>query len=248
MYTFSFNGRSLLDFGAVMRQRPTYNIAVRDINLSALPYRSGDEINDSGRYKNISFSIPIRTIPPLCALEPSEFSRTLSDWLIPGNGNTYRIYRDTYNLGFYRKAVITDIDPVVAVKRDVLETKITFNADPFLYSDAGLTPVVFTADNTYTVSESLTNPFTRESLPIIKITGSGDFSCIFGGHAIIANDVEGGIVFDSPRQEIYDLTGAACNGLVSTIKLPVLMPGANQVYVTSEAAFSVEVTPNWRRL
>lgn len=247
-HTFSFDGRSLIDFGGLIRQRPRYVIAVPDIEFEGAPWKSGDRIIDNHKFKNVEFRVPIRAMAPFCKMTLAEFSQHLTEWLLAVDRTDYHIYRDTYTPGYYRKVIPTQIDEVIQEKRGVYETTITFNADPFLYSDRGMLPVTFTSNAEFEVRKTILNPEKWESLPRIKITGGGDFSCVFGDQSIIFADVTTGVIIDKTSETICDLSGNPANDIAYTLKLPKFTTGSNSVVVTGESAFVVEIVPNWRRL
>ena len=110
-HTFSFQGQKLSDFGALIAQRPTYPMAVASVELKEIPSRTGDVILNKSRIKNISFEIPIRFVPMACDSDIEKVANKLSDWLY---GTDYGEYRDTYHPGYYRRAIVTAIDDVIA--------------------------------------------------------------------------------------------------------------------------------------
>lgn len=249
-HTFSIDGRSLIDLGAVIRKHPFHVIALRDIDMEEIHYKSGDVLVDNGRYKNIELKIPIRTIPALCDLSLQDFTYRLSAWLFSGVPE-YKIYRDTYNPGYFRKGVVTSISEVSAVYRGVYECEITIKCDPFLYSDMGAETTRYSAEKdngTYIVDKKIYNPEQWESPPIITITGQGDFYCNISGQGIIATGVEAAITFDKIAENVYDNAGNNYNSHVSTLRLPTLKPGNNIIHIESSNHFFLEITPNWRRL
>ena len=242
-HTFEFNGKKLSELGAVIAQRPKIVIATHDIKLTEIPFLSGDIVTDGKRYKNISYKYNIRAVPTYCNMTVDEFSKRLAEWLDTG---TYSIYRDTYNAGYFRYAIVTKIDTIEAVFKDVYETSITFSFAPFMYSDDGIKKINLSSANN-SVTYALTNPEQWESLPVIKITGSGNFTATINGVQMTLTGVNNYIVIDKPNEDVYD-GGGSCNNKISALKLPSFSPGQNSVVISSNNSFSVEITPNWRRL
>lgn len=242
-HTFSFNGQELSDFGAVIAQRPKYIIAVRDIELSEMPYHSGDAIIDKGRYKNITYKIPIRAVPYFCNLSVREFAYKLSEWL---DTKKYGMYRDTYNPGYFRFGIVTQISEVEAVQKDVYQATIDINFHPFLYRDSGAATKTYTSSNN-SVTATLINPEKWDSEPVIKIIGSGDFTVIIGDVTLALTGVNGYIIIDKENEDVYDSSGS-CNEKLSALSLPYLKAGTNNISIVGNSSFSVEITPNWRRL
>lgn len=244
-HTFYFNGHFLYELGAVIAQPPTHITSMRDINFESIPGRSGDSIVDNGRYENKTLSFPIRAVPTFCDLSLQDFKYKLAEWLQVGDC-TYKEYRDTYNPGYYRKGIVTEIEKTVAVKRDVYETTITFNFDPFLYSREGLTEIAVNSNN-YTI----TNREKWDAEPIIKVNGNGLFTITVNTDVIEITLDGTEITIDKPNEDVYyTSTGISCNDKIDAVRLPILKPGANEItYSTgSGTGFTMKIIPNWRRL
>ena len=241
-HDFSFNGFKLSELGAVIRQRPTHIISLPSLDFVEKPFKSGDEIINYGRYKNLSYKIPIRALPSFCDLILEEFTKKLSEWLVT---EEYGIYRDTYNRGYFRYGIVSEISEVIGVEEDVYETEITFNFQPFLYSDEGQNLLTYSSTNN-SINLTLINPETVPSEPVIKITGSGNFVMTINGKNIYLTGVENYIVIDKKREDVYDSNGS-CNGKINAVELPFLTAGENTISITGGSAFTAEITPNWRR-
>ena len=253
-HTFYFNGHFLYELGAVIAQPPTHITSMRDINFESIPGRSGDSIVDNGRYTNKTLRFPIRAVPAFCSLSLQEFKYELTEWL-QADDYTYKEYRDTYNPGYFRKGIVTEIEQTVAVKYDVYETAITFNFAPFLYNDNGLNKVVYNStknavDAVDEVEATLENPEMWDSEPVIRIIGNGSFSCLIGDVTFGINNVVDEITIDKPNENVYDKDGVPCNDKITAIKLPSLLSGTNVIRVigVGDTEFTLEIIPNWRRL
>ena len=55
------------------------------------------------------------------------------------------------------------------------------------------------------------------------------------------------IIIDKPNEDVYD-SGGSCNDKLSGLYLPTLKAGENNITITGNNSFSVDITPNWRRL
>lgn len=248
LHTFYFNGHFLYELGAVITQPPTLITPKRDIEFFSIPGKSGNSIIDNGRYENKTLRFPIRAVPTFCNLSLQDFKYKLSDWLQVGDYN-YKEYRDTYNPGYFRKGVVTEIEETVAVERDVYETAVTFNFDPFLYNDAGLQTVTYT--NLISAPAYLTNLEQWESEPIIKVSGNGMFTVTISGNSftITLESSDGEITIDKPNENVYDSDGNDCNDKINAKKLPYLKAGQNKISVIGTGDnFTLKIIPNWRRL
>lgn len=245
LHTFYYNGHFLHELGAVITQPPTLITPKRDIEFFSIPGKSGDSVIDNARFENKTFRLPIRAVPTFCDLPLQDFKYKLSDWLQAGDCS-YKEYRDTYNPGYYRKGIVTEIEETVAVKRDVYETTITFNFDPFLYSREGLTEIAVNSNN-YTI-------YNREnwsSEPIIKLNGNGLFTVSINAESFNITLDGTQITVDKPNENVYyTTTKVDCNDKYSANIIPELKPGVNTIAVETENGtnFSMSIIPNWRRL
>ena len=242
-HDFSFNGSKLSELGAVIRQRPTHIISLPSLSFVEKPCKSGDEIITYSRYNNISYKIPIRALPVFCDLTLEEFTRKLAEWLVTEN---YGIYRDTYNSGYFRYGIVSEISEIIGIEEDVYECEITLNFQPFLYSDEGQNLLTYSSTNN-SINLTLINPEVVPSEPIIKITGSGNFTLTINGKNIYLTNVENFIIIDKSKEDVYDNSGS-CNGKINAVELPIFKTGTNTIAVTGNNAFTLEITPNWRRL
>lgn len=249
MHTFEFDGKSLSDLGAVIVQRPTLYTPKKDLEFVKLPGKSGDIILDNQRYDNVNFTLPIRSIPAFCKYGSKEFAYKLSDWLITDG---YKVYRDSYNPGYYRKAVVTEISKTVCKFYDVFETNITFNCYPFLFSDRGEITVEKSSSGG-SVNFVLINSEFIDSAPIIQIvplSSSIEVTVTIGQSTVITDEIASAITIDSEEKAIYyTATKNPCNDVVSCLYLPKLTPGENQLVVSgrNNDSFMVKVVPKWRR-
>jgi phage-related protein len=100
-----------------------------------------------------------------------------------------------------------------------------------------------------TSGQSVTNPGTVASLPIIKVEGSGDITLTVGGLAVELNDIVDGIIIDCTLPDCFNLTKTALindklTGAIESIRLPV---GSSSIHWTGSVT-KVTITPNWRWL
>ncbi len=250
-HTFSFGDCRLAELGAVIRQRPTHVVAVPDIVFVTTPYHSGDSLLNNGRFNNISLKIPIRTLPALCDKTLQEFEYSLTEWLLSDAGN-YKKYRDTYNPSYYRIGAVESIDDVVAVKKNVYETTVTINCKPFMYSDFGEIPIIRSTSGN-TIELSLVNPERWDSSPNIKIIGGA------GSYTFDVNDItfsatmdsSGEFTIDKENENVYDENHVSINNKTTGIEIPYFRGGTNEISIirsNGTGAWTVEITPKWRRL
>lgn len=246
--TFSYDGRYLSDLGAVIKQKPRQIFSLPDFNLVEIPHRSGDEIEDNSRYKNIEFKIPIIALPAFCSMTREEFARALSEWLLGGK-REYKLYRDTYNNGYFRYGIVTNIEPVEEVERGVYETEIEISFKPFMYSDIGLIPMEFERSSN-SLEITVMNPEPCEAEPVITITGTGTFTISINNSPNVTVISRGGFVIDKPNEDVYKLNHVSCNNNVTGLLLPHLYVGSNLISIdrsSGSGSWTAKIVPNWRR-
>lgn len=247
MHDFVFNGQRLSDFGACIVELPHYSIAMRDLSFNSVLGRSGDIITDNNRYKNVELSYKISSIPNN-RMTAQGFIYRLTQWLV--SSHEYGILKDTYNTGYFRKAVVTSIETPTATLGGIVSTSVTFNCEPFLYNDTGAEKLIYTT-TAGTITANLHNPEQWSSAPIIRIIGSGDYSVAVSNQTSFSiSSVIDEITIDKMNEDVYDKNGKSCNDKITCLKLPEFLPGNSNVTIssTSNSTFTVEITPNWRRL
>lgn len=88
-----FRGRRLSDFGAVISDTPSYTVAVRELDFTSVPGKSGDIITDKKRFKNMSISYKISHVPTWDDMDEQSFVDVLTEWLLADYD--YCILRDS---------------------------------------------------------------------------------------------------------------------------------------------------------
>lgn len=247
--TFSYDGRTLAEFGAVISDIPRYEIALRDFESVSVPGKSGDILLDHKRFKNIQKQYKIAHIPTFSDLTDDEFMAAITAWLLPSG--TYKEFRDSFNPGYFLRAVCTSVSSAMVELTGATTCTVTFNCEPFWRSDSGSVPVSL-QDSSGTVTWYYHNPEAFSAEPVIKIEGNGDFQLTVTGGGqtslIQLTDVTDGIIIDKQAENVTTLTGADANGHISTPFLPLLGTGDGMVRVSSTDSFTLTITPNWRRL
>lgn len=249
LHTFEFNNKKLSDIGAVLMENPHYTLSVKELDFTALPGKSGDIITDKNRFKNSSISYKVSSMPLFCSYDEQEFVYVLSEWLL--TSYDYKILRDTYNPGYFRKAICTDIANPTVEASGVVWTTVTFNCDPFRYSYLGLQSVTFHSNSNFRIENvTFRNPEKWESEPIIEIipSSSATMSLKINDVSVAVEQIDKTIIIDVPNRNVYDTQNKACNELITAPKLPFLLPGNNEITASGTGGFSVKITPNWRRL
>lgn len=248
MRDFTYNGVTLSSFGGRILQKPSHTVARRNIDRVKIYGQSGDEIIDNESYDNVDFSLKVCFLPHLTAYTAQELSQRVINWLAPLQ-NSYYVYRDTYNPGYFTKAVLTNFDEVVRELLTLLTATLKFTRVPFWYADSGSTSVTFT-DQGYFV-----NPEIYSAEPIFDLIYTGDLTNITL-HLLIGNkaiDVPMGSsaslshqILDGVAKQHYHVDNGA-KIYISDLLPPDLQPGSNIISL-SHSTVTCTLTPNWRRL
>lgn len=241
-----FRGRRLSDFGAVISDTPSYTVAVRELDFTSVPGKSGDIITDKKRFKNMSISYKISHVPTWDDMDEQSFVDVLTEWLLADYD--YCILRDSMYPGYFRRAVCTGISKCDSPCIGVVTATVTFNCMPFWYSDSGTVAVTKSSANNQ-ISMTIRNREKWESEPVIRIIGSGNFTCNIAGVSFEITDVTDEITIDKPQENVYNSSGSPCNDKISAISLPSFAAGDNNITIMNlEHDFVIEIIPNWRRL
>lgn len=259
MRDFTYNGVTLSSFGGRILQKPSHTVARRNIDRVKIYGQSGDEIIDNESYDNVDFSLKVCFLPHLTPYSAQELSQRVINWLAPLQ-NSYYVYRDTYNPGYFTKAVLTNFDEVVRELLTLLTATLKFTRVPFWYSDAGASSVTGAINGSVTV----TNPENYDAEPIITAMyrGSANYNVFFRfreGNTIIYESTLGGIwpkqILDGVAKQHYVITNTNERKYIDSA-LPSNIPAGGSVTYSGtfgtgaspDHSFTIYVTPNWRRL
>lgn len=251
MKNLNFNGQGLNEKGFAIKAPPPYKVAERDMTFNSVTARDGDIILDNGRYKNVDISYDINSIPHLVPYYDTEsLRRELIDWLAPNDGD-YKILRDDYNPGYFCKAVCKEIGEIKSSFNKHLDTTITFNRQPYWYSDLGQEQIILSGSG---ITHKIHNPENYTSQPLIRVYGKGSVVLMVNKENFIINiptSMEY-VDLDTELQAIFN-GQVNCSNYVSFDYMPVLKSGDNTIYGTAYASSTsvfnkVEIIPRWRRL
>ncbi len=96
-----------------------------------------------------------------------------------------------------------------------------------------------------TSGDTITNPGSVYSEPLITLTGSGDITLMVGTTIVELTNISGSIVLDCALKEAYKGT-ALMNDHMSG-DFPVLKPGLNAVSWSGNVT-RIVISPRWRYL
>lgn len=246
MRSFSFNGVALSSFGGRITEAPFHTVASRDVEQVKIYGQSGDEVIDNQSYNNVPFSVKIAFLTYKTAQTGNDIARAVIDWLAPLQG-AYYTYTDTWNVGYFTKARLTNFDEVKRELRTLLTATLKFSRVPFWYSNDG------TQGLTFNNQALFVNPENYPSEPVLNLTytGSGTVTVRITFNGAPIEITMGGTplnnqILDGVRKQHYRVA----NGekiYLSRVVPPDLVPGDNIIaFDTSQVTCTL--TPNWRRL
>lgn len=230
------NKRSYDDMCLIITETPPFVIAERDITFTSIPGKSGDLIEDNGRYKNV-------TMPYTVAILSDPFNlpllvKKIAAWLAAPGG--YFILSDTYDPNYFRYAKYSGNIDIADILLKIGTAKLNFNCKPYKYSFDGQRIV------TIDTSGILYNPEDFASVPYIKITGRGNIMLSIGNSSFAFNNVDEYIEVDGEIMAAYRGMELQ-NDKISFASFPILAPGANHI-TTAGNVSKIEIVPRWRAL
>ena len=235
-----YNGRSSKDYHIQVETPPGYDIPKRDIEYVHIPGRNGDVLFDRGSYENIDRSYEISFGDP--NLQFQDMANNLSVWL--HSTNTYAKLEDSYDPQHYRMAIYLNDLSVENILSHGGKAEIVFSCKPNRYLKSGDQVTTFTS------SGHLKNPTEFDSLPILKIYGTGAGTVNIGDYRVSASSIGGELIIDSYIQDAYGFDGS--KNLVnknSVITLngsfPKFKKNSLSTVSFTGGVTKVEVTPRW---
>ncbi len=257
-HSFTYNGIDLRTVGFFIATAPKYQIAKRNFDFTSVYGKNGGVIADNGLFDNVEMQFEVNSYPYIVPNESNaELVRAFAEWLTVWDGE-YKIFRDTYNPGYYTKAICTGIEPIEEVAPLCLSTTINFSRVPFWYSDLGQEIIRPKLTSTQTAEIEIYNPENYTAEPKITIINEGSTVnaltlTVNGGQTLnILGTSYDRIILDAEKQSAYfNNYKNLANSRISCVKFPELKSGWNVIKLSATAtgAFSaVEIVPNFRRL
>lgn len=268
MGTIVYNGVRSDSFGLVVEHPPNYQYPEREYDLTHIPGRNGDYINDYGSYQNVprKYEVAIGEYDG----DFDTFATRIADWLHSGAG--YLRLEDSYQPEYYRMAMYMEENEIENILAQAGRVTISFNCMPQRFLKSGEAAVYFGAHG------SLTNPTNQKAVPIvhawidvnqtgvvrvngyvisIKVIDStlGDLQDSANADLLDSNGnkltetrtVE--LIIDCVSQDVYSGSYTNRNSVVTlgNDEFPVLNPGENPI-TFFDGIKAVSVTPNWWRI
>ena len=215
---FKYKGISSADMGIIITQSPNIGSAERDEEYISVPGKSGDIINDNGRFKNITVSYDVNLLSDERPLDL--MARKIKAWLQGETG--YFKLTDTYDPNYYRMAAYSGSIDIEDKMRKIGITTLNFNCKPFKYRIDGENDIEITKATT------LYNPEEWESLPYIKIIGTGAVTLHINNNSFYISTIDDYIEINSELQSAYK-GNTLQNSKINFATFPTLCPGTNNI-------------------
>lgn len=254
-HILTFNGKDLREFGVHVSGENTFSAPERDVEFISIPGRSGDLIQDNGRFLN-------QTISYTCGIT-DDFDgnfTALKAWL-QQDAVYHRItdsyHPDEFRLAAYLAAIQPEMEQYNASGKFALE----FVCKPQRFLISGEATARYTPSASDTIL--LTNPTLFPAAPKITIGDGEDAVITINGVQITISPYKNvthldSITVDCEAQDCYNegSSPANMNAYVSftdtdgnlAYEYPKLSPGDNSIIIASGSAIDyLDITPRWWR-
>lgn len=222
---FIWKGQNSLDKNIMVTKLPPHERAEANIDKKIVPGRDGFLTENDGTFAEI-------LKPCECVLDEGNIDDVVA-WLTGTDEVTFSNEPDKK----YIATIINKI-PLVKVIPTLHEFVVQFDCQPYAYDRENALITLLTED-------TVTNPGTRASKPIIKVYGIGDIALTIGFRNVYLDDVVDYVTLDSVIEDVYKDTVLKNNDWSGDF--PVLQPGDNTISWVGNVT-KIEITPNWRYL
>lgn len=234
--SFWYRDHNSLDYGLMIEAPPNIPAAQRAEEQISIPGRDGVLRIDQGRYEAVTVSYNMAFVPRERRVE--QLAREIKAWLLSGRGD-YKLV-DTYDKAYFRVASFSGPMEIENILNWGGRFSLNFLCSPYKYSHMGQRPLALSE------AKDITNPELFESLPRIRVIGSGSCELYLNNTTIKISDVSGYVDIDSEAKQVFKGT-ENMNPKTVMGEFPVLAPGGNNFDWNSNVT-SVEVIPRWRTL
>lgn len=193
----TFDGINSLDYGVYITGEAVYNTPERDVESIEIPGRSGDYLQDNGRWKNVEVTYKAGVFGD----DQSEFASKIRNFRnVLASRIGYKRITDTYNPNEYRLGAF--VKPVEVEPKSMHRTgefDIIFNCKPQRWLTSG------EQETTIASGDVLNNPTLYNSSPLLMVEGYGAID--FNGYEVNIDS--------SPLGNVNLLADKASNTLVN---------------------------------
>lgn len=236
---FSFAGRKNTDADLDVRMisMPTRPHPARKGKLTDVPGVNGKLFQDEKAYDRIL--VTVRVVAP-----DNDNIDNVNAWL-DGEGNL--IFGDEPERAYHARITKEFSRSNRMPRLRGQEFTITFDCEPFRYNANAAID-----SERYYSGETITNPGTVASAPLLLVNGNGDGTLMIGSNTLIFNDLKYYVYVDCESKIAYTGGSSATDPMMLatqhvTGEWPEIQPGDSQVSFTGGIT-SVIITPRWRWL
>lgn len=232
---FIFNGRSSLDFFAIIDGNKTFGSAERDIEVFEVPGRNGSLTIDNGRFRE-----KLIQYEGFIVKNFDDNAEALRNFLAK-DSEPHRL-EDTIHPEEFRTAIYSGpFDPKVFMLESGSFT-ISFRARPERWLKSGEISISMTGGTPLV----LMNPSFFTAKPLITVT-SGTGAINVGNEIITVTQNAGGLVIDCEIEDAY-IGSQNMNRYVerTTGGFPVLPAG--KTTISAASGMTLTITPRWWKL
>lgn len=234
-YSCSFKNENCLDYGLLIKQRPSIPAPQRRITSVKIAGRDGELVIDDEIYNSIDIQVKFNFMSP----SPDKWAdlyRGAKNWL-RGNGNL--VFSDDPD--FFFTCQYVQISDSERTSRRIGNFVANFHCKPYMYALTGLEEI-----NPSEHGGKVVNPY-MISHPVYQITGTGDGLITVNGKTVSFTS-PGKLTIDTDRMLTFNpdtgvINGTALLGYYSNLYLE---HGENTVEVSS--GFEMTLVPNWRTI
>lgn len=233
----TFGGKSLSDFNTYWDGSKVFVKPVKQYNKYDVPGRNGSLTRSQKAFGNvtISFSCFIRR-------DFKKYYSQLVDYLNSLDG--YQRLETTTEPDVFRMAVFhSAVTPTTGSWNHSGKFTIEFDCMPQQFLKSGEVPVEILPNKEFI----LKNPAYQSAKPMIKVTGTGQFSV--NGQTVIVSSNPGTVYIDSELMDSYAIVSGAYVNMNPYVVVPegyVLLRQGENVIATD--SITVEITPRWFRI
>lgn len=234
---FIVDGWSSITSGIFIQDRPDIQAPRRRVEFQDAYGRSGSLPFDEGAYDNTESTYSL-----LIASNNRHVARELLYSKL--DGGSYHKIQNYYDPDKYYYAMlnggITFTNKEWMGEYQIAEVPLTIKPYKHIVSS----PILNLTNN-----QVVQNTRVLESLPRIKLTGTGDCTITIGGRPFVIKNIQGHIWIDSEIEMAYQESAGVItnqNNKIYTKEYPYLAKGNNKI--TWTGTFTVQFEPRWRAL
>lgn len=232
----TYNGITSTAAGVkAVEKYPALNRPRRKFTVLSIPGRTGDVIINEDAWEDYEQEYEIYAGSGNRGDAPQAFDGIMA-WLHSSVG--YCRLEDTYEPDVFRLAYYaggTEVDNVLS-RYGRATIKFMCQGKRWLK----------TGENSITAADgdTLTNPTSFASLPLITVNGAGNGTFTIGGVTVTLTGFTDGTVIDCEKMTVTDSLGVNANSVMALGNFPTIPAGSSSVDITGDIT-SLDIVPRW---